>query len=89
MENTKELFRELESRTIGLQYAKDLIGIFITFLDNECPFGEQENESWRCQSFVACTNMYKSALCVAFDQISTVDTAIEEITSKGLKGGLA
>lgn len=89
MGNTQKLFFELEGRTADLQCAKDLLCIFISFLDDECPFGEQENEAWRCQSFVAHANVYKSALCAAFDKIRNVDTAIEEIISKGLTGEIA
>lgn len=89
MENTKDLFYELESRTTDLQCAKDLLSIFISFLDDECPFGGQENEVWRCKNFADHANVYKSALCVAFDKIRNVDTAIEEIISKGLTGEIA
>lgn len=89
MENTKELFRELENRTSDLVYAKDLLSIFISFLDNECPFGEQKNENWRCKNFAILADTYKSALCVAFYQIRDVNAAIEEIVSKGLKGEVA
>lgn len=86
MENTKQLFFELEKRTTDLRCAKDLINVFLSFLDDECPVGDQEKDAWRCTFFASRTNLYRAVLNTAFEKVAKVDAAIEELIMQGLSG---